>query len=211
MKFRSVLLAAAASLLTGVLVAYAQIPGVNSTLNTVFTLAFDNATQKQTYSASWAFSPASSATDVLTIQGSATKKVNVRRIYVNGVATTSVNALALLVRRATADTSGSTSGTALTAASYNTSNTTASGSAATAIVEIYTTNPVEPASYQTIIERWFTWGNMTTTQSKDLDLYFGAGGSPLVLQGIAQTIALNLNGITFSGAQLTVTVEWTEE
>ena len=72
MNLRTKLLCGFAALLTAALAAQAQVPGVNSTLQTVFTLAYDNSTMKQTFSSSKTFVPAAAATDVCTLNGSAT-------------------------------------------------------------------------------------------------------------------------------------------
>ena len=104
MKLRTLLIASAASLVTAVLAVQAQVPGVNSTLNSVFTLAYDNSTMKPTYSASGVVTPVASATDICTLQGSATKNIRVRRVLVAGIGF-AVNAEPVsIVKRSTADT-----------------------------------------------------------------------------------------------------------
>lgn len=44
-----------------------------------------------------------------------------------------------------------------------------------------------------------------------LDMVFGQSGAAPVLRAATEGLAINLNGYTPSGTQLTVMVEWTEE
>ncbi len=85
MKLRTILLSGLAALVATTLALQAQVPGVNSTLNTVFTLAYDNSTMKQTYSAAGVVTSTMTASgEVCAISGSATKNVRVRRVIIGG-------------------------------------------------------------------------------------------------------------------------------
>ena len=58
------------------------------------------------YQAALAFAPASSATDVVVIQGSSTKTVRIRRIVLAGVAGSAAGIEVSLIRRSAGDTGG---------------------------------------------------------------------------------------------------------
>lgn len=209
MKF-SRWLFAGATLLTLGLVAQAQVPGVNSTLSNTFTYVGEGATYKPTFSIATTVTAASAASDVFELRGSATKLVKIRRIRINGAATTAANMPILLVKRSALDDAGSTQGTQPTVAVFDTGNLTGQV-AATAIGELFTVNPVENQTFQMVEERLVGLGNFTTTQPALFDLTWGLHGSVPVLRGAAQTLSINLGGSTFSGNVLFLYVEWTEE
>ena len=204
MRYRSVLLAAAASILTGVLVVQAQVPGVNSTLATVFTLAYDNSTMKSTYSASVGFVPAASATDICTISGSATKNVRVRRVTLTGVGDAVQNRAIAFNKRSTANSGGTS--TTPTVVPYD-----SAFSAGTAVVRAYTANPTTGTLVGMVADPLVLFGNLTTGPATTYEAKFGELGSPIVLRGVAQSLAVNLNGATVTTPVVTCTIEWTEE
>lgn len=201
------LLAAAAAVLTAALAAQAQVPGVNSTLNSVFTLAYDNSTMKPTYSATEAvFAPATLATDVCNLTGSATKNVRVRRILFNGLATAVISDPVAIIKRSTANSGGTP--LVPTPASYDSAS-----AAATAVFTAYTANPTLGTQAGILADPYVTFGNLTTSgpPSGSTLFEFGRLGSPIVLRGVAESVSVNLNVATFTTAQLSCTFEWTEE
>lgn len=206
MKLRSILLAAAASLVTGVLVSQAQVPGINSTLNSVFTLAYDNSSMKPTYSASAPqFATAASATDICILNGSATKTVKVRRIMVGLWGSAVVTEPVSIVLRSAANTAGT--GAVVAGVSYDSSN-----SAATAQAESWTANPTLGTLTGLIADLPDTIGLSSSAGAVPTESYtFGELGQPIVLRGTAQGVAVNLSGITIAGGQATCFFEWTEE
>ena len=171
--------------------------------------------KQNTYSSvALALPPASSATDIACIAGSATKVVKVTRISISGTAGTLVTAPFTLVRRASVDTGG-TAGTttanwANTIAVHDTLNPTA-----TATLISYAGNPTITDSSPTYI------------RSDELTLPVTSAGTvtrPLIwdfpvfsfdqrptLRGIAQQLCVNLNGVSVSSGLLHATIEWTEE
>lgn len=171
--------------------------------------------KQNTYSSvALALPPASSATDIACIAGSATKLVKVTRISISGTAGTLVTAPFTLVRRASVDTGG-TAGTttanwANTIAVHDTLNPTA-----TATLISYAGNPTITDSSPTYI------------RSDELTLPVTSAGTvtrPLIwdfpvfsfdqrptLRGIAQQLCVNLNGVSVSSGLLHATIEWTEE
>ena len=203
MKLRPVLLAVAASLLTGVLVSQAQVPGINSTLQSVFTLAYDQSTMKPTYSSTInGVTPAASATDVCALSGSATKTIKVRRIIVNGFTNGVAVAEPVTILRRSTIYAGAGSSPVETA--YDSSN-----SAATAVAEVWTANPTVGTLVGLLadISVLFPAG---TALAPATVFEFGRLGSPVVLRGVAQSVAVNLSGITIAGT-LGCTFEWTED
>lgn len=203
MNFRSTLLLGAAIVLTGALVAQGQVPGVNSTLNSVFTLAYDQSTMKPTYSASSSlFTVASAATDVCTLQGSATRVVKVRRVLVAGNATAQATEPVEAFKRSTAATTGTS--VILASVPYDSINA-ASG----AVAERYSVNPTVGTVVGLLQTQSLTYAFQTI--GAPIIFTFGALGQPVVLRGVAQNLAINLAGLTVAGAQITCTFEWTEE
>ena len=207
MKFRTVLFAALASLVTAAIVAQAQVPGVNSTLQSVFTLAYDQSTMKRTYSATMTFAPtAVSGTDICNLTGSAAATVKVRRILFTGQSTTAQTDPIAIIKRSTANSGGTSVSPAVTP--YD-ANSTASA----AVFSVYTANPTTGTTVGVIADPLFSFGNLTTggAQLIDSGLIFGQLGSPIVLRGVAQSVSVNLNGASFAGLRANCTFEWTED
>lgn len=204
MKIRTILAATVASLLTAIVVSQAQVPGVNSTLNSVFTLAYDNSTMKPTYSASITGSaPVASATDVCSLSGSATKTVKVRRILFSSVPTTAVTEPVAVVKRSTAYTAGA--GSAIPQVPYDSSN--AAGTVGMA--EIWTGNPTVGTLVGVLADIHLGFA-VATGAVLPYTFEFGDLGQPIVLRGVAQQVAVNLSATTYSGT-IGCTFEWTEE
>lgn len=175
---------------------------------TTYPLAIERVdSSKTTYSATAVnIAPASSATDVFTITGTASKTVRVLRIGISGVQTTAGVVNVVLAKRSTADTSGTSA--AVTAVPHDSGN-----AAATATVLSYTANPTTgtlvgnvragqmlipaPASVAPNIMTIYDFGNLT--------------GQCIVLRGTAQVLAVNLNAVTVTGGSMTYWCEWTEE
>lgn len=206
MNLRTKLLCGLAAVLVAGLAAQAQVPGVNSTLNSVFTLAYDNSTMKQTYSASVTFVPAAAATDVCTINGSATRNVRVRRLLFNMIATTIQSDPFAVIKRSTANLAGTA--TDPTIVPHDSSN-----SAATAFVTVYTANAgTLGTSVGLVADPYVTNGNLTTGGPvTGITVFEFAKEQPIVLRGVAQTLSLNFNALTYPSAQASCTWEWTEE
>jgi hypothetical protein len=68
-----------------------------------------------------------------------------------------------------------------------------------------------PWSNTTVFGTRYSDPSGTTGLGSGVTFVFGQLGQPVVLRGIAQSIAVNLLGLTVSGAQLNCTFEWTEE
>ncbi len=161
---------------------------------------------KATYSAASQVVAASAATDVVYITGSAGKTTRITRINVGGRATSAAPADVSIVKRSTADTAGTCA--AATAVPHD----NLSASAATTI-KFCTANPTLGTAVGTLREKQTFLGNLTTG-APGADAEFKQADRPSqtwVLRGAGDTIAINLNGGTFSGNLMDIDIEFTEE
>lgn len=159
-----------------------------------------------TYSASVTVATAATATDVVTLTGSASKTIRITEVRVSGIATTAITTPVLLIKRSAANTGGTS--TALTAVPHDSTN-----AAATATGLAYTVNPTGlGAAVGTVRNDRISFA-LTATASAGPDVWdFGNRPSQaLVLRGTSQVLAVNLNGVTVTGGSLSVDIEWTEE
>lgn len=166
--------------------------------------AIQNATTA-TYSASNIFTLANNATDVFTISGSATKTVKIYRVLFYLTATTGSNATIKGIIRTTANTGGTS--TVRPNISFDSSN-----AAATAVVRSYTANP---SALGTSAGDALTFGVYVsgggTIGSIPFSLLIENTTQPVVLRGVNQLFAVNMNSVTFAGNSARATVVWTEE
>jgi hypothetical protein len=161
-----------------------------------------------TYSANFtALVPASSATDFLTLSGSATMVVHIKNVQCQGISTAAATDRIYVLDRSTADTGGtSTTATAVPMDSND--------AAATAVATGYTANP---ATLGTLIGAYrseylgtapanavpapYPWTQNYGLQNDKED----------VLRGVNQIFALNANATSFAaGTSLDCWIEWTE-
>lgn len=149
------------------------------------------------------------ATDIFTITGSATKTIRVVRITFTGTQTTGDTIDVLLVKRSAANTGGtSTTPTVVPNDSQD--------AAGTAVVRAYTANPTVGAAVGTAksVKAYIPAAQPANSNSPfwNPDLYNGnTPAKAIVLRGIAEVLAVNLNGQTLTGESLDITIEWTEE
>lgn len=212
MNLRSTLLISGAILATGVLVAQGQVPGINSTLNSVFTLAYDQSTMKPTFSATHQFVPSQAATDICSLTGSATKTIKVRRVIFSGIGSAVANDPVAVIKRSTANVGN---GWTMVQTPYDSTNTltnAAQTAGTAALAEAWTGLPTLGTVIGTLADLYYTWGNLTTgVGSVPLVFTFGQLGSPLVLRGVAQQVSINLGGFAPVTPLANCTFEWTEE
>lgn len=203
MKLRTTLLAVVGATAIAALAAQAQVPGVNSTLNSVFTLAYDNSTMKPTYSATVSGIAAVAAqSDMCSLAGSASKTMKVRRIYFSNVPTTAYTEPVAIVKRSTASTGA---GTAIPTVTYDSINSATTA----ALAEVWTAAPTVGTLVGVLADLALPFGISTSANVPYL-FEFGRLAQPIVLRGVAQQVAVNLSGITFTGT-VGCTFEWTEE
>jgi hypothetical protein len=151
---------------------------------------------------------AASATDFFTIQGSASKLVTVLNVECYGTASTAATADILMIKRSTANLTGtSTSPTAVPVDSNS--------GAATAVVKAYTVNPGTLGTAVGTLRAAKMALPLPATGAVLQRLQFLLGDGPfeqpVTLRGVAQTLALNGNAATLgTGAAVSCTVVWTE-
>ena len=151
-----------------------------------------------------AVTPAATTTDVVTLYGSATKTVRVKTVTVSGLATTAGSMDVSLIKRTAVNTAGTS--TAPTIAKFDSTDATA-----TATAKQYSVNPS-------------ALGAGVALATKNLNMgVAGAGGTvifdfatrndkALILRGVAQGLAINLNGQAVpTGGTISYAVEWEED
>ncbi len=166
---------------------------------------------KATYSAAVnGLVPPASCTDLFVLTGSATKTVRVTRIEISGIATTILDTTVRLMLRLTADSGGTAA--ALAAYAHDQGNAAATATIATYAGGLPTvndgTNRVVRAS-----KLLFNLAAPTAgSESGRLMWDFGdRPGQAMVLRGITQQLAVNLNGVSVSGGSMDISIEFTEE
>jgi hypothetical protein len=161
----------------------------NATLaRTTRTVVFDSV--KRTYRC--AFSIAAVAGDAVVIQGSSTKTVKIREIWLTAE---TAQSRIILVKRSAADSSGtSTSGTLVPLDSTD--------AVATAVVKLYTAAPSLGSAVGNIY-------NQVVGQGSTMEETFGDNNThkPVVLNSTSEFLAVNISANT----TLTGHIEWTEE
>lgn len=143
--------------------------------------------------------------DIFTITGSATKTVYVTRIDIDGVQTTAGQVLVLMIKRSAANTGGtSTAPTKIPLDSLS--------AAASATVLAYTVNPtLGTAIGITTSARVFLPGAATVADAQGISIIYGqVGEQQMILRGINQVLAVDLNSVTIAGPSINLNIEWTE-
>lgn len=160
---------------------------------------------KATYSASTNnLVPALTPSDIFTITGSASKTIKIHSIQIDATATAAAVIAVFLAKRSTANSAGTSTAPVVVPLD----STSAAG---TATVLAYTANPTVGTLVGNIRSEKLLVST-TTSSGETLLINFGnILGSPIVLRGIAQTLAFNLNAVTLAGGSINCFVEWTEE
>lgn len=157
-----------------------------------------------TYSAAFNVAAAATATDIAVINGSATKTIYITKAIITGIQTTAGLADILLIKRSTADTGGTS--TAQTAIPHDSADAAASGT-----VLAYTANPGALGTSVGSIRRAFLpVAGAASVVNPVVVFDFGDKGKPITLRGIAQQLAINLNGVTLVGGSFDINFEWYE-
>ena len=160
-------------------------------------------TNARTYSATANITVAATATDIAAFFGNATTTVQVTKIRVTGIQTTTGVVDLILIRRSTANTGG-------TSSNFSVALHDAADAANSSTPIAYTANPT-PGTSAGNIRRWYqAFTSATGASTSEYTLEFGENGKPLILSGTAQGICLNLNGVTVTGGVVNVTIEWIE-
>lgn len=162
---------------------------------------------KATYAASIDyFTPYATPTDVMTIGGSASKTVKIHKIILSGTQTTAGINKWYLIKRSTADTSGTSSAATIVPLD-------STSAAATGTVKKWTAAPTIAGTVGTIRTLSVLAPAPASVSSADLVLFDDMHtGQPIVLRGTAEEVALNFNGAAVpSGMSISPTVYTTEE
>lgn len=170
-------------------------------------LSTESMRNRPTYSATFDIVPlAAGATDLVALRGSATKKVRIETVVVNGLATARTRVPVSMFLRTAANTGGTS--TAPTGTRHDSTD-----AAATATIAAYTANPTALGA-GTLIRKKYLILDPTTVDANNTPesiTEFGELGKQLVLNGNSQYFAINLNTTPITGGTITVTIEWTEE
>lgn len=150
--------------------------------------------------------PAATPTDVLTLTGSSTKTVRIKKVILSGVATSAGQFIWTLVRRAAPNTGGSS--TAGAAAKHDLTD-----SAATATINLYTVNPGVLGTLNATVRGGRLFHNVVTALQDKLIFDFCTNqDKALILRGTSDIMAINGNGGTLpTGAALDIEIEWEED
>ena len=158
------------------------------------------------YSAS-AQTPAATPTDLVIIQGSATKTVRVKRIRLGGIATTAGSMPVQLLRRSAANTGGTSA--AVVAGKHDTTDANA-----TAVVSLYSVNAGSlGATAGGPIASARLWLPLSTGQPFPVVLDFcDLEDKAFILRGVADFLAINFGGATVpAGGVVDFTIECEED
>lgn len=150
---------------------------------------------------------AATPTTVVSIIGSATKRIRVLRITVSGAAATASQIIPVTVAMYS---TANTGGTATTQALVPTDSTF---SAATAVVSQYTANPTTGTLVGVVAAETAVFALATAAAQPGIVFDFTArNGGGLVLNSVAETLAINFAGVTLANATtLSYDIEVVEE
>ena len=166
------------------------------------TMVREYLTQRRTYSCAFSVVVGTTATDVVEIIGSASTSVQITRLVIGGIATAVEGKVVQILRRSTAATGGTATNPAIVP--YQ-----ATDAAATAVVKAYTANPTTGTLVGAVKNARILLGTVLAPLEAR-NMIFGERGKPLILAGVAQTLCINLGGLTPAGCTLDIEIEFTE-
>ena len=148
------------------------------------------------------------ATDVATLTGSATKTIRVLRVGVSGSIQTAAQYVDVaLIKRITVDTGGAS--TAPTVVPLDSTDSPGTG-----VFTAYTGNPTVNDATLRVVSSARYFAALTGTPAltgAQIEFTFGdKNGRAMVLRGITQQLAVNLN-VTANAGTFDIWYEWTEE
>lgn len=163
---------------------------------------------KNTFSySSTDITPAATATDVVTLVGSASTTIRVKKICVEGVATAPSTYDVYMIKRTTLDTTGTATQPAIVA--HDSNQPTPLG-----VINLYSANPGALGTGVQFRSTHLYLGQAATspTSGPQRCWQFGdIGEESIVLRGASQSVAINHAGAAVpAGASLYYTIEWTE-
>lgn len=157
--------------------------------------------------------PASSATDIACITGSATKIVRVQWVRVSGTAGTLVTLPIILNKHTVANTGGTAAATTALPVPVSLDTGIVTTAAATATTTAYTANPtVDATALQ--VDALVASFNTTSALVNGTQAFFDFKSRNFMaapsLRGVAQQLCVNLGAISVSSGLLAVSFGWTE-
>jgi hypothetical protein len=150
---------------------------------------------------------AASAHDVLTLTGSATKTIKITRVQISGtVATTANDSDVVLLKRKTANTGGTSSAPTITPYDSN-------SAAATATALAYTVDPTAGTLIGNIraVSLYLPVTGSTGVPMLYSESFGDRPEQAVVLRGVNEVFAVNLNAANAASTALDITIEFTEE
>lgn len=186
--------------LSGVMLAQSWPPGAAPT-SAALPVAYSSYTASKD-----ALTVAASATDIATLTGNASNTVIVTRIQVTCTQTTAGIVDLQLIKRSTADSGGTTTGSP--ASVPNDKNF----SGASSSVLTYTANATGLGTAVGNVDSTKV-GCMATGTAAPNDIYIwtpARSGQSIVLRGTGDQLAINLGGVTVTGGSFNVTISWIE-
>lgn len=203
---QSILFDSAGSALIGQKVMTASIPVVIASNQTSIPVTTEGL--KATYSAAVsAFIPPAAATDIFTIQGSASKVIRITYIIISCTtsAGSGISINASIIKRSAANTGG-------TFATLTNVPNDSSDAPATAVVKIYTVNPTALGASVGIVRTQRFQINTSGTSSNELIFEMGTRpAKTIVLRGTSEFLNINFGGATITNPLCSISIEWTEE
>jgi hypothetical protein len=153
-----------------------------------------------------AMTPAAIPTDIVTLVGSATKTLRIKRVVISGLATTAGTMDVSLVKRTVANTGG-------TATQPSISQFDSSDVAPTGVVNQFSVNPTGLGTGVIVSSQKLNFPLATAGAASNLVFDFATrNDKPIILRGIAQCLAINLNAQALSGGNtVSYAIEWSED
>lgn len=153
-----------------------------------------------------AFTPYATPTDIITLPGNATTVVRVLQVIITGTQTTAGINLWSLIKRAVANTGGTSS--ALTAVPVDSGY-----AAASSIPKKWTAAPTIDSAVGSVGDRHILAPAPASVAPAGNVLYeAGPYEAPITLRGVAEELALNFGGAAVpTGLSIGVFLKWTEE
>ena len=167
---------------------------------------------KATYRAAiLAFTPVATPTDVLVMQGSASRTVRLKRLVVQGAATASGNMPCQILRRSSAGTLGSAVLTALTAAKHDINDPAPTATVSTVGTANLTTLGQSAGVLGAGRIQLTAAGSGTVINPLDWE-FSTRSDKALVLRGASDFLCVNLNGAAVpAGGTIDIEIEWEED
>jgi hypothetical protein len=161
---------------------------------------------RQSYSTSVTTSLPISATDVITIGGSASKTVRITLVKITGISTTAITTPVLLIKRSSTNTGGGISAPSIVPHDSNNSNSGVT-------VLYYSANATGlGTAVGTMRQDRLTFQTIASTGEGAITWDFGTRPTQaVVLRGTSQLLCVNLNGVTVTGGSISCDIEWSEE